>query len=71
MRRLRGEAQVIARDHSLMLEQAVVELEVLARDVAEGGEAYLGGVRETARRLVKDLGTARLQLESLLGRKPL
>jgi len=68
MRRLRAEAQAHARAHSEILETAVVELEAIAQDVAVGGEAYLGGVRETARRLVVELGNARLQLESLLGR---
>jgi hypothetical protein len=68
MRRLRAEAQAHAREHSEIFATAVVELEAIAQDIAGGGEAYLGGVRETARRLVAELGNARMQLESLLGR---
>ena len=68
MRRLRAEAQVQAREHSEILATAVVELELIAKDIAGGGEAYLGGVRETARRLAAELGNARMQLESLLSR---
>jgi hypothetical protein len=71
MRRLRAEAQARARDHSVMLEQAICDLELLAQDIAEGGESYLGGVRETARRLVPELTAARLQMDSMLGRKHL
>jgi hypothetical protein len=69
MRRLRSEAQAHAREHSEILQTAVVELEAIAQDIAGGGEAYLAGVRETARRLATELGNGRLQLESLLGRK--
>lgn len=69
MRRLRAEAQAHAREHSEIFETAVIELEAIAQDIAGGGEAYLGGVRETARRLVVELGNARLQLELLLGRQ--
>jgi hypothetical protein len=71
MRRLRAEAQERAREHSEMLEQAIGELEILATDIAEGGEAYLGAVRETARRIGPELTNARLQLETILGRKGL
>jgi hypothetical protein len=70
MRRLRTEAQAHAREHSAIFETAVVELEAIAQDIAGGGEAYLGGVRETARRLAAELTNARMQLESLLGRQP-
>ncbi len=71
MRRLRAEAQDRAREHSEMFEQAVGELELLAADIAEGGESYLGAVRETARRIGPELTNARLQLETILGRKGL
>ena len=71
MRRLRAEAQDRAREHSAMFEQAIGELEALAGDIADGGEAYLGAVREIARRLTPELTNARLQLETILGRKGL
>lgn len=71
MRRLRAEAQERAREHSEMMEQSIAELELLAGDIADGGEAYLGAVREIARRLTPELTNARLQLETILGRKGL
>ena len=71
MRRLRSEAQAHAREHSKMFEAGVIDLERVAHDIAGGGEAYLGGVREAARRLASELSSARLQLEVLLGRSDL
>ena len=71
MRRLKAEAQAKAREHSQMLAAAIAELESLAAEIAEGGEAYLGGVREAARRLAPELTSARTQLDAILGRKGL
>ncbi|HLK23970.1 MAG TPA: hypothetical protein VKT30_04865 [Caulobacteraceae bacterium] len=71
MRRLKIEAQAHAREHSEMFDRAVVDLEVIAQDIAGGGEAYQAGVREVARRLAGELASARMQLEVLLGRRDL
>ncbi|HLI68107.1 MAG TPA: hypothetical protein VKU90_17215 [Caulobacteraceae bacterium] len=71
MRRLRAESQARAREHSIIFEHAISELEALAQDIADGGESYLFGVREAARRLVPELTNTRLQLDSFLGRKAL
>jgi hypothetical protein len=71
MQRLRDEARVQAREHTLILVSAVAEAEVLARDIAEGGEPYLSGVRETARRLAAELTRARLHMNALLAREEL
>jgi hypothetical protein len=68
IRRLRTEAESAARDHAGMLLRAILEVEAIASDIAEGGESYAPGVRETARRLGPELETARLNVEALLGR---
>jgi hypothetical protein len=68
MRRLRTEARVHARDHAEMFARALAELEALAADIAEGGEAYPVGVRETARVLAPELNDARLQVVSIMER---
>jgi hypothetical protein len=68
MRRLRAEARAHARDHAQIFARALANLEALAADIAEGGEAYPVGVRETARVLTSELNDARLQVVSLLER---
>jgi hypothetical protein len=60
-----------AREHRLVLVSAIAELEALALDIAEGGESYLGGVRETARRLSGEPTGARTRLDALLSREGL
>ena len=69
IRRLREEASSQARLHAQMLERALGEAEALAADIAEGGEAYQIGVRETARRLAPELHGVRMKLQALLGRE--
>ncbi|HUO12530.1 MAG TPA: hypothetical protein VMU37_07215 [Caulobacteraceae bacterium] len=68
IRRLREEASQEARNHAKMFERAIQDLELLAADIAEGGEEYPVGVREAARRLCPELTGARLNIGSLLGR---
>ena len=68
MRRLRSEARAQARDHAQIFARALANLEALAADIAEGGEAYPVGVRETARVLTGELNDARLQVVSILER---
>ncbi len=68
MRRLRAEAQMQARNHSLIFADALTQLEVLAADIASGGEAYPVGVREAARQLGADLVGVRMNVASILGR---
>jgi len=68
IRRLREAAAAEARNHAKIFEQALQDLELLAADIAEGGEEYPVGVREAARRLCPELNGARLNIASLLGR---
>jgi hypothetical protein len=54
IRRLQAEAKGLAREHICALEAALVEVERLAAEIADGGEAYPAGVREISRRLAED-----------------
>jgi hypothetical protein len=68
MLRLRQEAQANAREHTAAFVNALEHLEALAAAIADGGEAYSVGVRETARALAPDLEGARLNVASIMGR---
>jgi hypothetical protein len=60
VQRLQTEARQLAKDHVKSLTTAMVELEQLAAEIADGGDAYAPGIRDIARRLVEDL-EARVQ----------
>jgi hypothetical protein len=68
VRRLQAEAKQLAKDHVKSLTTAMVDLEQLAAEIAEGGEAYAPGVREIARRLVEDLEARVQTLEAIAAR---
>ena len=68
VRRLQAEAKQLAKDHIHALTAAMVDVEQMAREIAEGGEAYPAGVRDLARRFVDDC-EARIQtLEAITAR---
>ncbi|HZZ89286.1 MAG TPA: hypothetical protein VFE13_13235 [Caulobacteraceae bacterium] len=69
IKRLRDEAQDHARIHAQDFVRALEALEVLAEDIAAGGEAYPVGIRHAARNLGPQLAGARLNVTSLLGRE--
>jgi len=60
VQRLQTEARQLAKDHVKSLTSAILELEQLAAEIADGGDAYAPGIRDIARRLVEDL-EARVQ----------
>lgn len=68
VRRLQTEARQLAKDHIRSLTTAMVELEQLAAEIAEGGDAYAPGVRDVARRLVEDLDSRVQTLEAIVSR---
>lgn len=68
VRRLQAEARQLAKDHVKALTSAMVELEQLAAEIAEGGDAYAPGVRDVARRLVEDLESRVQTLEAISAR---
>jgi hypothetical protein len=57
VRRLQTEAKTLAKDHIRALNQAIADVEQLAAEIAEGGDAYPPGVRDLARRMAEDCAT--------------
>ncbi|WP_409019118.1 hypothetical protein [Brevundimonas vesicularis] len=55
VKRLQAEARALALEQVEALEAALVKAADMAREIAEGGEAYPVGARELAARLVQDL----------------
>ena len=68
VRRLQQEARSLAKDHIRALNQALVDVETLAAEIAEGGDAYPPGVRDLARRLVEDCEARVQTLEAIVAR---
>lgn len=68
VRRLQAEAKQLAKDHVKALTSAMVDLEQLAAEIAEGGDAYAPGIRDVARRLVEDLDARVQTLEAIAAR---
>ena len=70
VRRLQAEARIMAREHIEHLERCLMQTAEVAREVAEGGDAYPVGVRELASRLADDLPEKLVNLRSLAERFP-
>lgn len=68
VRRLQAEAKQLAKDHVRALSAAMVSVEHMAAEIAEGGEAYPPGVRDLARRLVEDCEARVQTLEAIVAR---
>ncbi len=68
VRLLQAEARALAKDHVHVLSSAVCELERLATEIAEGGEAYPPGVRDLARRLAENLDGRAQTLDAIIAR---
>lgn len=54
IRRLQNEAKNLAREHIRALEAALITVERLSSEIADGGDAYPVGVRELASRISED-----------------
>jgi hypothetical protein len=68
VRRLQAEAKQLAKDHIKALVTQIADLEVIAAEIAEGGDAYPPGVRDIARRLVEDCEARVQTLEAIVAR---
>lgn len=68
VRRLQAEAKSLAREHVQALEDALIAVERLSAEIADGGEAYPPGVRDIARRLVEECEQRVQTLEAIVGR---
>lgn len=68
IRRLQAEAKALAREHIHALELALIEVERLSAEIADGGEAYPAGVRDLARRMSEDCEMKVQTLEAIASR---
>ena len=68
IRRLQVEAKNLAREHIRALEAAIIEVERLSSEIADGGEVYPAGVRELARRMAEDCEMKVQTLEAITSR---
>ena len=68
VKRLQREARMLAREQAEALEAKLVETAALAREIAEGGEAFPAGVREIANRIHTDLDGKEMTLRALVER---
>src|SRR5689334_16049206 len=68
VRRLQAEAKDLAREHVKALARQIADLEVVAAEIAEGGEAYPPGVRDICRRLAEDCEARVQTLEAIVAR---
>jgi hypothetical protein len=68
VQRLQAEARQLAKDHIKSLTGAMMDLEQLATEIAEGGDAYAPGIRDIARRLAEDLDARVQTLDAISAR---
>jgi hypothetical protein len=68
VRRLQAEAKQLAKDHIKAMTTRIAELELMAAEIAEGGDAYPPGVRDIARRLAEDCDSRVQTLEAIVAR---
>ena len=68
IRGLQVEAKILAREQVEMLEKAMNDLAVQARDISLGGDAYPPGVREMASRLAVDLEAKAASMDAVMER---
>ena len=67
-RHLQAEARLLAREQIEALENALLQIERLSCEIADGGEAYPVGVREVAGRLAEDCKSHGATIHLLAGR---
>ena len=68
VRSLQAEAKQLAKDHIHAFTAAMTEVEQMAAEIAEGGDAYPAGVRDLARRFVDDCEARVQTLEAITAR---
>jgi len=68
VRKLQAEARQLAKDHIKSLSEAMMQVEQMAAEIAEGGDAYPPGVRDLARRFVEDIDSRIQTLEAISAR---
>ena len=68
VQRLQAEARQLAKDHVKSLTGAMTELEQLASEIADGGDAYAPGIRDICRRMAEDLESRVQTLDAISAR---
>lgn len=68
VRRLQLEARALAVEQVEALEKVLLQAASMAREIADGGEAYPVGARELAARLHADLPAKAETLKAIVGR---
>ena len=68
VQRLQAEARQLAKDHVKSLTTAMVAVEELASEIAEGGDAYAPGIRDIARRLAEEIEAKVQTLDAISAR---
>ena len=69
IRRLQAEARLLAQEQIQALEDALLHIERLSSEIADGGEVYPVGVREIARRIAEDCEARGNTIQILTGRR--
>jgi len=68
VRRLQAEARALALEQVEALDAALATAAALARDIADGGDAYPVGARDMAARLADDLPNRAASLRAVVNR---
>jgi hypothetical protein len=68
VRRLQMEARALAVEQVEALERVLMQASVMAREIADGGDAYPVGARELAGRLAADLPSKAETLKAIVSR---
>lgn len=68
VRRLQAEARQLAKDHVHALAEAIADVERMAAEIAEGGDAYPPGIRDVARRFAEECEGRVQTLEAISSR---
>ena len=68
VKRLQLEARALAVEQVEALERVLIQASAMAREIAEGGDAYPVGARELAGRLSSDLPAKAETLKAIVGR---
>ena len=68
VKRLQAEARALALEQVEALEEVLLKASEMAKEIAEGGDAYPGGARELAGRLASDLPSKAETLKAIASR---
>ncbi len=66
---LQAEARLLAGEHIDVLQNNLLQIQLIAEEIANGGEAYPPGVRDVARRLGEDTAAKALTIEGIMARR--